>query len=376
MRATPPRTTAPPTDADLDAAARVLRTTRLGGPDHPEVRRFEALLAQTTGVAHAVAVNSGTAALHCALRGLGIGPGDEVIVPAHTFIASATPVLMSGATPVVVDVDAATYCLEPTAVDEAITRRTRAVVAVHLNGHPAPVDLLPTDLPVLSDACQAQGATLHGTSVAALGAAGVYSFWQDKLLTTGGEGGAVLTDDPGIAEIARLVRSHGQQPIPGTPDSHHTVLGYNYRLTGPQAAFGHSQLTRFANTVRARQDNAARLLDLLQDIPGITPPYTRDGATHVYWKFVIAIDPDQFRVDLRHVLRALAAEGVPAAPRYPIPLHRQPVLTRHGRTTPCPTADALSQRLLTLPLPAMAEDADDVVDIAEAVRKVATALRR
>lgn len=376
VRTRPIRTRTEPTPEDIAAATRVLSSGQLSGPDHAEVKRFESLLAQSSGVAHAVAVNSGTAAIHCILLALGVGPGDEVIVPAHTFIATATPILMVGATPVVVDVTPDSYCIDPAAVDAAVTGRTKAIVAVHINGHPAPVDLLPSHLPIISDACQAHGATLFDTPVGALGVASAFSFWQDKLITAAGEGGAVVTADPDIAGSVRLVRSHAQQQIPGTANSQHISLGFNYRLTAVQAAMGHSQLARLPAIVDARCRNAERLSDLLAGAPGVTPPASRAGATHVYWKFVVALEPDRFRAPLHDVIRLLAAEGIPATPRYPIPLSRQPVMRNSARIAPCPVAESLVERLLVLPLPATDAAAGDVDDIANAVAKVATALMR
>jgi perosamine synthetase len=361
------------TDADVAAAVAVLRTGDLGGPDHPEVGRFEALLAEQSRVAHAVAVNSGTAAIHCILRAANIGPGDEVIVPAHTFIATATPVLMVGATPVVVDVEEDTYCIDPVAVRAAVSERTRAVIAVHLNGHPAAADELPNDLPLISDACQAHGATWRGIPVGALGIAAAFSFWQDKLITAAGEGGAVLTSDTRLAGMVRLLRSHAQQRIDGGPDSHHIDLGYNYRLTGVQAAVGRSQLSRLPDLVEDRRTRALRLAALLADVPGLRPPVTRSGAGHVFWRFVVALDTERFRAGRDGLRAALAAEGVACAPRYPVPLTRQPVLSSTARFTPCPVTESLADRLLTLPLPSTMEGVDQ---LAAAVRRACTAERR
>jgi len=376
VRTRPIRTTPGLSQADVDAATRVLSSGQLAGPDHPEVRRFESALAQSSGVAHAVALNSGTAAIHCILQAVGVRPGDEVIVPAVTFAAAATPVLSLGATPVIADVDKATYCIDPAAVDAATSHRTRAIVAVHLNGHPAPVDLLPAHVAIVGDACQAHGATLFGQPVGALGEAAAFSFWQDKIVTAAGEGGAVATGNPAIADAAILMRSHALRPIPGTPNSHHVSLGFNYRLTGVQAAVGRSQIERLPSLVEARRHNAQRLADLLSGTPGIVLPASREGATHVFWKFVIAIEADRYRVDRHGFVRALVAEGIAAAARYPIPLTRQPVMEERARTLPCPVSDALADRLITLPLPATLADSDDVVDVAEALTKVATAMRR
>jgi perosamine synthetase len=361
------------TDEEIGAAVDVLCSGKLGGPDHPEVAAFERALAADSAVRHAVAVNSGTAALHCILAGLRVGPGEEVIVPAHTFIATATPVLMTGATPVVADVDPVTYCLDPAAVAAARTARTRAVVAVHLNGHPAPVDQLPADLAVISDACQAHGAELFGRPVGGLGVAAAFSFWQDKLVTTAGEGGAALTDDDELAATMRLIRSHGQQPIGAGPDSHHVLLGYNYRLTAVQAVVGRSQLRRLPRSLPGRRLRAARLTGALADLPGLTTPAVRPGAAPVFWKYVLRLEPGAFDGDRAGLLRALAAEGVPAAPRYPVPLTRQPVLAGTARMEPTPVADALADELFTIPLPPTMAG---VTELADRVRRAATAQRR
>ncbi|MGI5239080.1 DegT/DnrJ/EryC1/StrS family aminotransferase [Dactylosporangium sp. CA-139066] len=361
------------TDADVAAAVEVLSSGILAGPDHPAVQRFETSLAGQSRVPHAVAVNSGTAALHCILRALRIGPGDEVIVPAHTFIATATPVLMVGATPVVVDIDASTYCIDPAAVDTARSTRTKAVVAVHINGHPAPVDQLPADLPIISDACQAHGATLFATPVGALGRAAAFSFWQDKLITAAGEGGAVLTADEEIARHVRLLRSHAQEQIDGGPDAHHVALGYNYRLTGVQAAVGRSQLARLPSLVRRRRAIAERLTRGLADTAGLAAPAVRSGAEHAFWKYVVSISPGQIGGGRGELRRLLGAAGVATAPRYPIPLTRQPVLSGSARIMPCPVAESLADRLLTLPIPATEQQADR---LCEAVRGAVQAARR
>jgi perosamine synthetase len=361
------------TDDEIAAAVGVLRAGRLGGPDHPEVLAFEQALAVDSAVRHAVVVNSGTAALHCILAGLGIGSGDEVIVPAHTFIATATPVLMTGATPVVVDVDPVTYCIDPAAVAAARTARTRAVIAVHLNGHPAPVDQLPDDLPLISDACQAHGAKLFGRPVGGLGVAAAFSFWQDKLVTAAGEGGAALTSDDELAETLRLIRSHGQAPIGAGPDSHHVLLGHNYRLTAVQAVVGRSQLRRLPDTLPGRRLRAAELSRQLADVPGLTLPAERPGAAHVFWKYVPRLEPGVLRGDRGGLLAELGAAGVAAAPRYPVPLTRQPVLSGTARLLPTPVSDALAGELFTIPLPPTVAG---VGELADRVRRAVLALRR
>lgn len=376
VRSAPLATNTVVTADDVAAATSVLESGHLGGTDHPAVRAFEVALASSAGVAHARAVSSGTAAIHSILLALGVGDGDEVIVPAHTFVASATPALMARATPVVVDVDDETYCIDPAAVDRYRTERTKAVVAVHVNGHPAPVDHLPSDLAVISDACQAHGATLSGRPVAGLGTAGAFSFWENKLVTTGGEGGAVVTDDAGLAGAVDLIRSHAMAPNPDTGNFEHVSLGFNYRLTAVQAAIGLSQLSRLPDVLSRRRAQAERLASLLAGLPELTLPVTRRDAVHAYWKFVVRFDPEQLAADRGRLIAALVAEGIPAAPRYPVPLNRQPVLLAAGPQPACPTAERLAGELVTLPLSTGPDAEHDTEDVAEAVHKVVAAHRR
>src|SRR3990172_1025575 len=189
-------------DEDVEAVAEVLRSGRLTQLTGGAVAAFEEAFAAWHGVKHCVATNNGTTAIHTALAALGVGTGDEVIVPAHTFIASATPVLHQRATPVFADVDERTYCISPESVAERITPRTKAIIAVHLNGHPADIGALlalaePRGIAVIEDAAQAHGALYKGRKAGTIGRAGCFSFWEDKIMTTGGEGGAVITDDDG-----------------------------------------------------------------------------------------------------------------------------------------------------------------------------------
>lgn len=241
-------------EEEVLAAAAVLRTNQLSQLAGPHVEAFEQAFAVAHGASHCVATSSGTAALHATLLALGIGPGAEVLVPAHSFIASATPVTHVGATPVFVDIDPATYCIDPTDAAEKLTPRTAALVAVHLNGHPADLQAL-TDLcrrkgiALVEDACQAHGAGYAGRPVGTFGNAGCFSFWHDKTITTAGEGGAVLTNDAQLASVLRKIRSHGETQAPGERLFHHDRLGHNFRLTSVQAAVGLVQVGRLAGYV-------------------------------------------------------------------------------------------------------------------------------
>jgi perosamine synthetase len=384
-------------DDDIAAVAEVLRSGRLTQLTGDAVVAFEDAFAGWHGVTHCVATSSGTTAIHAALAALDIGPGDEVIVPAHTFIASATPVLHQGATPVFADVDERTYCLSPDAVAERFTRRTKAIIAVHLNGHPADMQALlalavPRGIAVIEDAAQAHGAGWwemgngkgeRGTwrKAGTMGPVGCFSFWEDKIITTGGEGGCVITNDDALAERLRRIRHHGEGPIAGERAYYHLELGYNYRMTSMQAATGLVQLRRLEEYLEARRRNAAYLSERLSEIDGIEPPFVADGVVHSYYKYICRLRTDT-GIDVGEFVRAVAAEGVPISRRYPTPLPRQPVfrgMTSEPEGTElhagdCPIAERLAGELFTL-LVHPTVGTGDLDDVVEAVGKVRSGLQ-
>jgi perosamine synthetase len=338
---------------DVAAVAEALRSGGLTQLTAGKVAEFEAAFAAWHGARHCVATSSGTTAIHTALAALDVGPGDEVIVPAHTFIASATPVLHQRATPVFADVDERTYCLSPESVEERLTERTKAIVAVHLNGHPADLDPLlalaeARGIAVVEDAAQAHGALYNGRKAGTLGGAGCFSFWEDKIMTSGGEGGAVITDDDSLAERMRRIRHHGEGPVEGERAYHHLELGYNYRMTSMQAATGLVQLGRLDEYLEARRRNAAYLSERLGEIEAIEPPYVAPYATHAYYKYVCRLRPETLSVGIERFVAAVAAEGVPISRRYPTPLLQQPVFRDDAAGPPCPTAERLSSELFAL----------------------------
>ena len=363
-------------DEDVEAVAAVLRSGRLTQLTGDSVSRFEEAFAAWHGVRHCVAMSSGTTAIHAALAALGVGPGDEVIVPAHTFIASATPVLHQGATPVFADIDERTFCLAPESVEERISPRTKAIVAVHLNGHPADLDALaalagPRGIAVVEDAAQAHGALYKGRKVGTIGAAGCFSFWEDKIMTTGGEGGCVITDDDALAERLRRLRHHGEGPLQGERAYFHLDLGYNYRMTSMQAATGLVQLARLDEYLQARRRNAAYLSERLGELDAIEPPFVAEYAVHSYYKYIGRLANGS--VDIADFVRAVAAEGVPISRRYPTPLPQQPVFRDAGvRMDPCPAAERLAGELFTL-LVHPTVTTSDLDDVVAAIRKVAAA---
>ena len=359
-------------EEDIAAVAEVLRSGKLTQLTGGAVAAFEEAFASWHGVKHCVATSSGTSAIHTVLAALDIGPGDEVIVPAHTFIASATPVLHQRATPVFADVDERTFCVSPDSVAERITDRTKAIIAVHLNGHPADRDALhalaePRGIAVIEDAAQAHGALYKGRKVGTIGRAGCFSFWEDKIITTGGEGGCVITDDDALAERMQRIRHHGEGPVEGERAYYHLELGYNYRMSSLHAATGLVQLRHLEEYLDARRRNAAYLMERLSEIEAIEPPYVAPDCVHSYYKYICRLRPE-VGVGIDWFVRAVAAEGLPVSRRYPTPLPRQPVF-RGLNAGAYPESERLAGELFTLLVhPTVTER--DLDDVSEAIRKV------
>ena len=300
-----------------------------------KVAEFEALLADAVGVPHGVAVSSGTAALHVAVLALGLGPGDEVLVPAYTFPATANVVALCGATPVLVDVDPVTMNMDPDAAAARVTATTKAVRAVHLFGRPAPLERYP-ELPVLEDAAGALGASRGGRPCGSPGALGCFSFHPRKSVTTG-EGGAVTTSDDALAEAVRSLRHHGWTPSNEYVDMPRPA--YNYRLSDVLCALGIPQLRRLAELhaayARIAEGYAERLAHL-----DVTLPSTDAGDVHGWQAYVIQVD----RRD--EVMEGLRAQGVQCQIGT-YALHRLGAYRDQGSF---PGADAAFERALALPL--------------------------
>jgi perosamine synthetase len=363
-------------EEDIAAVAEALRSGRLTQLTGGTVAAFEEAFAAWHGVRHCIATSSGTTAIHIALATLDVGPGDEVIVPAHTFIASATPVLHQGATPVFTDVDPQTYCLSPESVAERITPRTKAIIAVHLNGHPADLEALvalaePRGIAVMEDAAQAHGALYKERKVGTIGRLGCFSFWEDKIMTTGGEGGAIITNDGAMAERMRRIRHHGEGPMEGERAYYHLELGYNYRMTSMQAATGLVQLRRLDDYLEARRRNAAYLSERLGEIEAVETPHVAPYAVHSYYKYICRLRPGALSLDIEEFVRAVAAEGIPVSRRYPTPLPSQPVFRDGGYgNLPCPVAERLAGEVFTL-LVHPTLTTSDLDDVVQAIAKVA-----
>jgi perosamine synthetase len=332
------------TDKDKADLAALLDDGRMTSITGPKVREFEEKYAAAFGARHALATCNGVTALHLALAALEIGPGDEVIVPAHTFIGTSIPVLMANAIPVFVDVSRDSFNIDPAKIEAAITPRTKAIVPVHLNGLPADMAEITAiatrhGLAVVEDACQAHGAFYRGTRVGTLGELSCFSFFEDKVLTTG-EGGMVVTNDERLYDIARSIRSYGEEFVRDIGDRkyEHLRLGFNYRMGALPAVLGINQLDRLDAMVAKRNANARYLRERLAKVPGITPPKDFPDRLSAFYKFVCRIDTALIRTDVLTFIEAIKSEGVPATPRYPKPLPLQKVYREklgYGRTG-CP----------------------------------------
>ncbi len=390
-------------EEEIQAAVDVLRSGKYARQSGSKVGEFERAFAQRFGVKHALAVSSGTAAIHVALAALGIGPGDDVINTSHCFIGTATPVVHAGAVPIFADIDPRTFNIDPLKIEEKITPFTKAIVPVHLNGCPADMDLIMEiarrhKLFVVEDAAQAHGAKYKGKLAGTFGEFGCFSFWEDKLMTTAGEGGMILTDDDELAKMARMVHHHGELKEDGSYYKgerlyHHTMLGYNFRMTEVQGAIGLAQLKKLDGYIQRRRENAHRLTKLLTGVEGIIPPYEPEDAYHVFYKYIIRLDRRSIHATAKEFVDALMAEGIPSSRRYPTPLHQQPVFVNHsgfgGKKAPfespwyegstqygsgLPNAEQLPEDLVRLVMsPNFAPG--DIEDVAAAVEKVAEFFR-
>lgn len=314
----------------------------------PELAAFEREFAGFCGATEAVGVANGTVAIELALRGLGVGPGDEVITVSHTFFATVEAVIATGACPVLVDVDPRSRTMDPAALRGAIGPRTRAVVVVHLYGRPADMDAIvpvceQAGVSLVEDCAQAHGARLSDQRVGSIGAAGAFSFYPTKNLGAFGDGGAVTTSSPAIAEAVRSLRHHGSAK--GDANVHERADGGTERLDNLQAALLQLKLRRLDGDNADRRAAAARYRALLAGLPVTLPPEDEPGRESVYHLFVVEVD------DRDGVRAMLADRGVRAGLHYPTPAHLQPALAALGlRQGALPASETLAARCLSLPL--------------------------
>jgi perosamine synthetase len=326
------------------------------------VDRFESEFAEFCEAKHAISCSNGTTALHLALAALGVGPGDEVIVPTLTFVATANAVAYCGARPVFVDAEPETWNIDPRLIEEKITPRTRGIIPVHLFGHPAEMDAIRAiarrhGLFVLEDSAQAHGARHRGRRVGSLGDVATFSFFGNKIVTTG-EGGMVVTNDDDLAKRARLLRGHCTDP---TRRYWFPAIGYNYRMTNVAAAIGVAQLERVDWQLRGRLEIAEWYRERLRDVPGLTWQQEKDWATHVWWMFSVVLD-DDCPVDRDEVMARLDEASIETRPVV-WPLHELPMY-RESTVGPLPVAERVARRGINLPTWAglSREDVDYVCD--------------
>jgi perosamine synthetase len=309
------------------------------------IAQFEASFAAFCGTAHGVSVSNGTTALHLAIHALGVGPGDEVIVPALTFVASANAVTYTGARPIFADVDSDSWTIDPDEVARLISPRTKGIMPVHLYGHPAPMPELNAlaerhGLWVLEDAAEAHGAAIGGRRVGNLGRIGAFSFYANKVITTG-EGGLLTTDDAALAARCRMLRDHAMPP---ERRYWHDEIGFNYRMTNMQAAVGVAQMERIEEFIRRKREIARLYNERLAGLPGIRLPYEREGVTNIYWMYSILVDAP-YPLERDELMRALREQGIDSRPFF----HPLDTLPPYRSQNPCPNSLALSRTGLNLP---------------------------
>ncbi|MFC1821069.1 UDP-4-amino-4,6-dideoxy-N-acetyl-beta-L-altrosamine transaminase [Thermodesulfobacteriota bacterium] len=363
-------------EEDIQAVVAVLRSDLL--TTGPKVQEFEQAVADYVGVKYAVAVNSGTAALHCAMYALGIGTGDEVIVPPMTFAATVNSIVYQGAKPVFVDVDPETLLIDPEKVDKKISNKTRSIIAVDYAGQPCEYDLLVKmanehNLTLIGDGCHALGADYKGRKVGSLADMTIFSFHPVKNITTG-EGGMITTDNLELADRARIFRNHGITRDPkcfSTPPSdlrpltsefswyyEMLDLGYNYRISDIQCALGLSQLKKLPSFLKRRQEIARRYDEAFAGIPGITPLAVRPDVLHAYHLYVIKADYERLKTDRTGIFQTLREKGIGLNVHY-VPVHLQPFYKNKFNTGQglCPAAEAAYEQIISIPLfPGMTDE--------------------
>lgn len=351
---------------DVQAVVTTLRSDWL--TTGPLVETFEQAFADCVGATHAVAVANGTAALHAAVYALGIGPGDEVIVPTMTFAASANCVVFQGGTPIFADVNPQTLLINPSDVEKKITARTKAIIAVDYAGQPCDYDALETvaqkrGIPLVADACHALGGSYKGKRVGSLAKLNTFSLHPVKNMTTG-EGGVITTNDADLAQRMKLFRNHGittnhrDREANGSWIYEMVDLGYNYRLTDFQCALGISQLKKLSAWIKRRQAIAHAYDESFARQDVIRPLSVRPDVAHAYHLYVVQIHAKETGKDRAHVYQELRSQGIGVNVHY-IPVHLHPYYRKHFNTTEgmCPVAEAAYKNILSLPIyPGLTDD--------------------
>ena len=354
---------------EIAAIADVLQSGHIA--QGPRVAEFEKIFADYCDLRCAVAVNSGTAALHAALHACGVQSGDEVITTPFSFVATANAILMQGATPIFADIDPDSFNVVPRRIEEKITEKTKAIVPVHLFGQICDVEAICAiardhDLKIIEDACQAHGARSNGRAAGTFGDAGCFSFYATKNMTTG-EGGIVVSHDEIVAESVRRFRHHGMN---ADRQYRFCELGFNYRMTDMEAALGLAQLQKVEGFNQKRISNAARLTAGLHDIEGILTPGVAETGGHVFHQYTIRVTND-FALTRDELMECLMEKGIESAIFYPEPLHLCPHIRKLGyKEGDFPIAERMSKEVLSLPIHPLirARDIDFIIEAFENIR--------
>jgi perosamine synthetase len=329
------------------------------------IYRFENCFSNFCGTKYGVSCSNGTVALHLALKAFGVGNGDEVIVPALTFIATANAVTYCNAIPVFVDAEPETWNIDPDKIEEKITKKTKAIIPVHLYGHPVDMDTIidiarENKLVVIEDAAEAHGAEYKGRKVGSIGDVGCFSFYGNKIITTG-EGGMITTDNEEIAERARMLRDHAMSK---EKRYWHDTIGFNYRLTNLQAALGVAQMERIEDIINIKRSNAKLYNSMLKTVAGITLPKEAEWAKSVYWMYSILIE-DKYRISRDELIIKLKERGIDSRPFfYPIP-SMPPYKTANAY----PVSEELSRKGINLPSSPRLKK-DDIKYIVEQIKEI------
>lgn len=335
------------------AVIEVLRSGQITSGKWTE--EFEQRFAEYIGSKHCVATGNGTEALYLALQASGVSLGDEVITTPFTFIASANAILFVGAIPVFVDIDEETFNIDPELIEKAVTKKTKAILPVHLYGLPSNMPEIMRiakkhNLTVIEDAAQAHGASILGQKVGTFGKAASFSFYPTKNMTTS-EGGAVTTNDDNVSDMAHLLREQGMRIR-----YHHEVVGYNFRMTNIQAAIGLEQLKKLEAFTSKRIKNAAYLTKNLLGIKGLITPVTPSGYRHVFHQYTIRITKD-YSLSRDQLIDKLKEAEIGAMIYYPIPVHKQRPYLNLGYNDKLPITDKVSSEVLSIPVhPSLTKD--------------------
>ena len=364
-------------EKDIQAVIDVLRSDWL--TTGPNVSKFENILADFVGAEYAVAVSNGTAALHTAMYALNIGPGDEVIVPAITFAATANCIVFQGGTPVFADVAPDTLLIDPVDIEKKITPRTKAVIAVDYAGQPCDYEKLTAlcsshNIQLVADACHALGAEYKGRKAGSLAGLNVFSFHPVKHITTG-EGGMITTDDEEFYHRMKIFRNHGittdhhQRSMQSSWAYEMVDLGYNYRITDFQCALGISQIKKLEHWIQRRQEIAVKYNNIFNTFSGISPLTTEKDVSHAYHLYVVNIDKEILKKDRDQIFDRMREIGIGVNVHY-IPVHLHPYYRKKFNTAPgiCPKAEEAYRNIISLPMYPELKD-KDIDTVIEALKK-------